>query len=147
MKKIRLMILREKMKDLVIWPRVCFDREVRFFFVIYLTWTEAFQFFLCIFLGKWGIGYQTTLSVDRSLGIGGLTIQLKSTLNGGFFQVSYVTHGPITLISYSDRTVFSFFFLSFFPFLSAKFLRDGWIDVPKIFRDGREWKYLEVFFF
>lgn len=65
----------------------------------------------------------------------------------GVFQVSYVTHGPITLISYSDRTVFSFFFLSFFPFLSAKFLRDGWIDVPKIFRDGREWKYLEDFFF
>lgn len=65
----------------------------------------------------------------------------------GVFQVSYVTHGPIILISYRDRTVFSFFFLSFFPFLSAKFLRDGWVDVPKIFRDGREWKYLEDFFF
>lgn len=121
MKKIRLMILREKMKDLVIWPRVCFDREVRFFFVIYLTWTEAFQFFSMYFLGKWGIGYQKTLSVDRSLGIGGLTIQLKNTING-VCRVSYVTHGPIILkifrhnLSYSDRAVFSFNLFIIFPF-------------------------------
>lgn len=81
---------------------------------------RSFSIFSMYFLGKWGIGYQTTLSVDRSLGIGGLTIQLRNTING-VCQVSYVTHGPITLISYSDRTVFSFFsFFIIFPFFVGK---------------------------
>lgn len=118
-------------------------------FLCYLSHlNRSFLIFSMYFLGKWGIGYQKTLSVDRSLGIGGLTIQLKNTING-VCQVSYVTHGPIILkifrhnLSYSDRAVFSFNLFIIFPFfLSAKFLRDGWIDVPKIFRDGRDWKHL-----
>lgn len=40
----------------------------------------------------------------------------------GVFQVSYVTHGPISLISYSDRTVFSFFFYHFSLFCRQNFL-------------------------
>lgn len=90
-------------------------------FLCYLSHlNRSFSIFSMYFLGKWGIGYQKTLSVDRSLGIGGLTIQLKNTING-VCQVSYVTHGPITLISYSDRTVFSFFFFFIiFPFFVGK---------------------------
>lgn len=82
---------------------------------------RSFSIFSMYFLGKWGIGYQKTLSVDRSLGIGGLTIQLRNTING-VCQVSYVTHGPIILkifrhnLSYSDRAVFSFNLFIIFPF-------------------------------
>lgn len=82
---------------------------------------KKISIFSMYFLGKWGIGYQKTFSVDRSLGIGGLTIQLKNTING-VCQVSYVTHGPIILkifrhnLSYSDRAVFSFNLFIIFPF-------------------------------
>lgn len=95
-------------------------------FLCYLSHlNRSFSIFSMYFLGKWGIGYQKTLSVDRSLGIGGLTIQLKNTING-VCQVSYVTHGPITLISYSDRTVFSFF--SFFYHFSL-FCRQNFLEM------------------
>lgn len=86
---------------------------------------KKISIFSMYFLGKWGIGYQTTLSVDRSLGIGGLTIQLKNTING-VCQVSYVTHGPIILkifrhnLSYSDRAVFSFNLFIIFPFFGRQ---------------------------
>lgn len=86
---------------------------------------KKFSIFSMYFLGKWGIGYQKTFSVDRSLGIGGLTIQLKNTING-VCQVSYVTHGPIILkifrhnLSYSDRAVFSFNLFIIFPFFGRQ---------------------------
>lgn len=96
-------------------------------FLCYLSHlNRSFSIFSMYFLGKWGIGYQTTLSVDRSLGIGGLTIQLKITLNGGF-SGELCDPWAYYLISYSDRTVFSFFLFFFYHF--SLFCRQNFLEM------------------